>query len=127
MRKELGEAFYMMSSLPSARCIVCRKLEELDAEIMMLKDEGHKKSAERLALKATEVKQDAQGRVTIPAKLRKDFPVAAKMTIQGAVTAIKLWIPEDFDEYEASVLTEETLDDIDDTIDQIMRERAQRK
>ena len=63
---------------------------------------------------------DNQGRILIPALLRKDAELGTKVIIAGVLNKVEIWSPERFEEKKR--LTQLRLEDIQESVDQKRRE-----
>jgi MraZ protein len=64
---------------------------------------------------ATDAPLDAQGRILVPAPLRKEAALESKVLIAGVLDKIEIWNPERFEERKRMTL--HRLDDIQKSVD----------
>ena len=96
-REELGESFYL--TMGFHRCVQVLSVAEFDR----LRDQIRQLPADKaLALQyllispAKLVSPNAQGRVSIPQKLREDLGLKSEVTVVGMDTRVEIWDKETF-------------------------------
>lgn len=96
-REELGETFYL--TMGFNRCVQVMSVEQFDR----LRDQIRQLPADKaLALQyllispAKPVSPNAQGRISIPQKLREDLGLSGEVTVVGMDTRVEIWDKDTF-------------------------------
>ncbi len=99
-REELGESFYV--TMGFHRCVQVMSVAEFDR----LRDQIRQLPADKaLALQyllispAKSVSPNAQGRISIPQKLREDLGLCGEVTVVGMDTRVEIWDKATFDAF----------------------------
>ena len=108
-REELGEAFYVTIGLDGCLSVYSdAKWADLTAKFDALPI-AKARSMRALFANAAKCEPDAQGRILIPAKLRRYAALEKEVVINGASKCVELWNPERWAPIEEAGLTPENL------------------
>lgn len=91
-REELGENFYV--TMGFNRCVQVMSVAEFDRlreQIRQLPADKALSLQYLLISPAKEVSPNAQGRVSIPQKLREDAELSGEVTVVGMDTRVEIW------------------------------------
>ncbi len=108
-REELGEAFYVTIGLDGCLSVYSdAKWADLTAKFDALPI-AKARSMRALFANAAKCEPDAQGRILIPAKLRRYAALEKEVVINGASKCVELWNPERWAPIEEAGLDPENL------------------